>query len=145
MRKIKIKLRIAVALMAALGLVAGCASPVQDLQRKAEAKWGPQSGWTERQKMAYLAGLRTLMGSEAQANQGYAEQMALQSVANSINTLALSNNYVYTPYGAYTGGAAIQAGMAQGGAALGAGITRAAQMVQNQQAAEAVMLTLGGN
>jgi hypothetical protein len=137
--------RIAVTTLAALALLAGCESPVQDLQRKAEAKWGPQGGWTERQKMAYLAGLQTLMGSEAQANEGYAEQMALQSVASSINTLAMSNNYVHTPYGVYTGGAAIQAGMAQGGAALGAGIARAAQGAQNQQAAEAVMLTLGGN
>ena len=63
-----------------------------------------------------------------------------------IRAVALSNtNSVYTPDGVYNGGAAIQAGMAQGGAALGAGIARAAQQEQNQQAAEAVMLTLGGN
>src|SRR5439155_12909704 len=100
-----------IAMIAALGLLVGCASPVQELQRKAEATWGPQSGWTEQQRMAYLTGLQVLMGGEARADQGYAEQMALQSVANSINNLAQSNSGgVYTPYGVYTGGAAIQAG-----------------------------------
>ena len=130
---------------ALVGLLAACASPLQDLQRKAEATWDPQSGWTQQQRMAYLAGLQVLIGGEGGADQGYAEQMALQSVANSINSLALSNSGVYTPYGYYNGGAAIQSGMAHAGAAVGARIARAAQRQQNLQAAEAVMITLGGN
>jgi hypothetical protein len=128
----------AVAIVAALGLLAGCASPVQDLQQRAEATWGPQSGWTRQQRMAYLTGLQVLMGGEARADQGYAEQRSAQSVADSINSLAVSNSD-----GEYHGGEYLNQGITSAGDSIAAGIVRRKQRQRNLEAAEAVMLTLG--
>ena len=127
-------------ILGAAALLIGCETPVQNLQKRAEAKWGPRGGWTQQQKSGYLAGLQILMGGEAGADQTYAAQIS------SVNAMPVSNSYpVYTPYGVYYHNDYGAAGIARGGAALAAGITRAGQTIRNEQAAEAVMLTLGGN
>ena len=127
-------------LLAAAALLFGCETPVQNLQKRAEAHWGPRGGWSQQQKTGYLAGLQVLMGGEAGADQTYAAQIS------SVNSIPVSNSYpVYTPYGVYYNNDYGAAGIAKGGAALAAGITRASQTIRNEQAAEAVMLTLGGN
>lgn len=121
-------------------LLSACETPVQNLQKRAEAHWGPQNGWSEQQKRGYLAGLQVLMGGEAGADQTYAQEIS------AVNSMPVSNSYpVYTPNGVYYNNDYGAAGIARGGAALGAGITRAGQRTRNEQAAEAVMLTVGGN
>ena len=127
-------------LILTVALLIGCETPGQNLQKRAEAHWGPRGGWSQQQKNGYLAGLQVLMGGEAGADQSYAAEIS------SVNSMPVSNSYpVYTPYGVYYHNDYGAAGIAKGGAALGAGITRAAQTIRNEQAAEAVMLTLGGN
>jgi hypothetical protein len=127
-------------LILTVALLIGCETPVQNLQKRAEAHWGPRGGWSQQQKNGYLTGLRVLMGGEAGADQTYAAEIS------SVNSMPVSNSYpVYTPYGVYYNNDYGAAGIAKGGAALAAGITRAAQTIRNEQAAEAVMLTLGGN
>jgi hypothetical protein len=127
-------------LIVTVALLLSCETPVMNLQKRAEAKWGPQNGWSERQKHGYLAGMQVLMGGEQGADQTYAAQIA------SVNAMPSSYSYpVYTPYGVYNHTDYGAAGIAQGGAALAAGITRATQTVRNEQAAEQVMLMVGGN
>jgi hypothetical protein len=111
-----------------------------NLEKRAEAKWGPQNGWSERQKQGYLAGVQVLMGGEQAADQTYTTQIA------SVNAMPSSySQRLYTPYGVYSASDYGAAGIAKGGAALGAGIGRAMQRTRNEQAAEQVMLMVGGN
>jgi hypothetical protein len=95
-------------------LLCSCETPVQNLQKRAEAKWGPQNGWTQQQRSGYLAGLQVLMGGETAADQTFAAQMS------SVNSMPVSNSYpVYTPYGVYYHSDYGAAGIARGGSSAG--------------------------